>query len=186
MIIILKAVANDVKCSITGGFDSDDYVEAKINNTTITEHKAGAKVWFSPTDAKDIENLPIISPTPTLTFTPKNFKKARESKNISFNYDYSIETPYPPENILAKRENNIITISWDACVHLAGANYRNIDNIVAGEDEGKTEGQWLIEWEGGSTTVDKPIFSTEDASVHTYAITSILNGYLSLTRKITI
>lgn len=32
-----KWVANDVKCSITGGFDSDDYVEAKINNTTITD-----------------------------------------------------------------------------------------------------------------------------------------------------
>ncbi len=60
-----KWIANNVKCSITGGFDSGDFVEAKINNTTITDRISlnklcevanteiiAGKEWISATNNK--------------------------------------------------------------------------------------------------------------------------------------
>jgi hypothetical protein len=163
-----------------------DQIIRGLNNTAIVAHPVGAKVWFASSDANDIENLPIISPTPTITFTPKNFKNTGVTKSLSFAYDYSVETPYPPSNLQATRSDTTVTLTWRACVRLAGANYRNADNIVGGEDEGKTEGEWLITWSGGSATVSVPTFSREDASVQTYTVKSILNGYSSTSTSITI
>ncbi|WP_052435392.1 phage tail protein [Sulfurospirillum cavolei] len=163
-----------------------DQIIRGLNNTAIVEHPIGAKVWFASGDANDIENLPIISPTPTVTFTPKNFKSEGTTKSLSFTYDYSIEKPYPPASLQASRSGTTVTLTWRACVRLAGANYRNADNIIAGQDEGLSEGEWLVSWSGGSATVSSPTFSRDDATVLTYTVTSVLNGYSSASKTVTI
>jgi len=157
-----------------------------LNDTPISAHPIGEKVWFASVDANDIQNLPIISPTPTLSFTPENFKQQGITKTLSYTYDFSVETPYPPANLKAVRDGSNITISWHPRVRLAGANYRNADNIVAGEDEGKSEGSWLVEWEGGSETVSVPFFIRSDTQSKVYSISTVLGGYQSSKQQITI
>ncbi len=158
-----------------------------LNNTTISHHPVGTKVWFASVDANEIQNLPIITPNPNLHFTPINFKRRGVTKSLSYQYQYSVETPYPPSNIKAHRDGALVQISWVPCVRLAGANYRNADNIVAGEEEGKSEGEWIVTWDDGNERiVPTPEFTLESQAETTYTIRSRLGGYLSSPQEIKI
>jgi hypothetical protein len=156
-----------------------------LNNTPISAHTAGERVWFATVDGNDMPILTIISPNPTITLTPKNFSLIGESVSLGHNYDYSVETPYPPANLKAIRNGNEITITWHPCKRLAGANYRNADNILCGEDEGEFEGRWIVAWSGGEAIVTEPKFTRTDATVREYGIKSIFGAHVSAAVKIT-
>jgi hypothetical protein len=157
-----------------------------LNNTPITAHTAGERVWFATVDGNDMPILPIISPNPTIHLTPKNFSLIGDTVSVDHTYDYSVETPYLPANIKAAREGSDITITWHACKRLAGANYRNADNILCGENEGEYEGRWIVSWSGGETIVTEPKFIRTDAVVREYSIKSVIGAYISASVKITI
>jgi hypothetical protein len=157
-----------------------------LNNTPVTAHFAGERVWFATVDANDLNVLPIVSPNPTIIFTPKNFALIGESVSKEHNYDYSVETPYQPANLKAIRNGNDITITWYPCKRLAGANYRNADNILCGEDENEYEGRWLINWNDGEAVVLEPKFTRTDAVKREYSIKSAVGAHMSAVAKITI
>jgi hypothetical protein len=157
-----------------------------LNNTPITAHAKGERVWFATVDGNDMPILPIISPNPSIIFTPKNFALIGESVTVEHTYDYSVETPYKPVNVQAARDGNNITISWTPAKRLAGANYRNADNILAGEDEGEFEGRWKVTWSGGEAIVTDVKFTRTDAAAKTYNVISLLGAHWSSAVSITI
>lgn len=110
-----------------------------LSGTKITKHKKGAKVWFSPIDANDLEILPIISPNTTLHFTAYNYLQSSETKNLNFSHSQNAKRPYPPCNVWGERDGGKVILHWRNAVRLHGANYRNADNILAGADEGLLE-----------------------------------------------
>ena len=52
------------------------------------------------------------------------------------------------------RSGNEVSLKWRNRIKLGGANYRNIDTIPAGADEGRIDGYVVIEWsdEGSAKT----------------------------------
>ena len=117
-----------------------------LSGTKITRHNKGAKVWFAPIDANDLAILPIISPTTTLNFTPKNYVKDGEKKSLNFTHTLKAKRPYAPSNVYGERDGSKVILRWRNCVRLHGANYRNADNILAGADENLLEGIIFIEY----------------------------------------
>jgi hypothetical protein len=168
-----------------GGYWVENIIRG-VANTPITAHAVGERVWFIDVDGNDFPSLPIISPTPSLSFRARNMRNYTDSFVINHNYKFSVETPYPAGNLTATRDGATITLTWTPSVRLAGANYRNADNIVGGQDEGMQEGEWLVEWSGGSATTAGLSFSRDDTVVRQYSVTTVLNGYKSKTKTITI
>lgn len=117
-----------------------------LSGTKITRHLKGAKVWFAPVDANDLITLPLIAPNTTLYFQSHNFAMNNEAKSVSFSHSGKSKKPYPPSNLFATRDANRVTLGWRNCVRLHGANYRNADNLIAGEDEGLNENRVIIKW----------------------------------------
>lgn len=162
-------------------------------NTEKKAHPKGARVWFIDIDGNDFMPLPIQSTNPSIIFKAGNFRYTTPNFTINHNYKFSVETPYPPANAQGRREGGEIIISWYPCVRLHGAGPRNADNLIAGQDEGVFEGEWLIEWSGGSQIIGSGAkvgngfeFRRSDAAAKTYTIRSRLNGYLSKPKTVVI
>lgn len=150
-----------------------------LNNTKKSSYYGGTKVWLCEDTGREVGILPITSPTPTIKVQASNYLNLTEVKSLNYTYGYSVEKPYPPANIIAKRNGDVINISWGACVRLGGANFRNCDTIVAGEDEAKSEGFWeVVSFPSASVIqTDKP--SCEIRGANMLGIRSVLGGYTS-------
>jgi hypothetical protein len=194
-----ELIAYQFRDSQTDGSYTVTHIMRGLMNTEKKVHPANARVWFIDVDANDFEALPIQSATPLISFCAGNMRYTTPNFNVSHNYGFSVETPYPPANVEAVRDGSAITIKWYPCVRLGGAGPRNADNIICGQDEGTYEGEWLIEWNGGSQIIDgTPIdgaatkvgnrfeFRRIDSAAKTYTIKSRLNGYLSKPKTVTI
>jgi hypothetical protein len=204
-----ELIGYQFRTSQTDGSYTVTHIMRGLMNTVKTSHPKNTRVWFFDVDANDFDALPIQSPTPSISFRAGNMRYTTPDFTINHNYKFSVETPYPPANVQGMRDGNTITISWYPCVRLGGAGPRNADNIIAGQDEGNYEGEWLIEWSGGSQIVDgtpievvfpQPIgkvyiptkvgngfvFSRDESATKIYTIRSRLNGYLSKPKTVTI
>ncbi|MFV0480531.1 MAG: phage tail protein [Campylobacteraceae bacterium] len=166
--------------------DGDFYVYNIIRGLCDTEikiHLKGTKVWFSSVGFSDIRTLSVEKVNPTITFTPKNFKTFGESVTKSIEYNFNIEKPLLPQILSAKRTAlDTIQIEISPRVRFKGANYREPDGIVYGEDEGSIEGIILVKWDNQQREYthylgDRIIFTNNIATEKDYEIVCILNGY---------
>ena len=121
-----------------------------LAGSKIVEHKKGAKVWFMTKDLNECKTLSCIGRNSTLKFSFKN-QKAEVNKSLNVTLSDENYKPYAPSNLSAVRNGDKVELKWRNRIKLGGANYRNIDNLPAGADEGKIDGYVMIEWAGGST-----------------------------------
>lgn len=124
-----------------------------IAGTPISSHKKGAKVWFAPVDVNEIQTLSCVSLNPTLRFVLSN-SRGQIEKTLKIELNDENYKPYAPSNLQASRAGDEVTLKWRNRIKLGGANYRNIDTIPAGADEGRIDGYVVIEWsdEGSAKT----------------------------------
>jgi len=110
----------------------------------VTTHNVGEEFWIAPDSANQLTKLNITSLIPTIKAYVEN--QYNESPTISTNYTYqfSIETPYPVNGVRVIPKGGSADLQWTPCVRLMGANFRNCDTIVAGQDEGMVEGVFNI------------------------------------------
>ena len=124
-----------------------------IAGTPIQAHSKGAKVWFAPVDVNEIQTLSCVSLNPTLRFVLSN-SRGQIEKTLKIELNDDNYKPYAPSNLQASRNGEKVSLKWRNRIKLGGANYRNIDTIPAGADEGRIDGYVVIEWsdEGGAKT----------------------------------
>lgn len=154
-----------------------------LNYTDIKTHYIGSLVYLALDDGNAVGILQVNSITPTLYATASNYTKTSPTKSIKYDYKFSVEKPYPPSNIKINKKGEIVELSWIACVRLAGANYRSCDNIIAGEDEGKSEGEFNITFDGNSLQTKENFISIKTTSKVFY-LKTILNGFCSKEIKV--
>jgi hypothetical protein len=152
-----------------------------VMNTEIRTHAAADECWLVYIDVNTIDTI-SITPGSTIAVKFEAFNDYETAENTE-NYDYiwTVETPYPPSNLTASRVGNDITLVWEPCKRLAGANYRDPDTIVGGMEEGDTEGEWWVTWDNWTNYVvaTTPTYGRTDASSQTYKVKSYLNGHFS-------
>lgn len=105
-----------------------------IIGTKIKAHSAGALVWFAGVSIYDLDILELNSPNSTIYFVAKSFA-AEQTTSLEFTHSLGSTKPYAPCDILAKRQGEIVFLSWRYREAQSGANYRNADDMKAGEDE---------------------------------------------------
>ncbi|AIR80131.1 TPA: phage tail protein [Campylobacter fetus subsp. venerealis] len=149
-----------------------------MNNTKKSYHSSGTRVWLCEDIGSEVGILPIVTTEPTIKAVAQNYINVTETKSLSYKYKFSVEKPYTPSNIQGFRDGGVVNLSWTPCVRLAGANFRNCDTIVAGEDEGKSEGAWEIRYSGGVVKTDK-LNAQITTTATTFYIKSVLGGYFS-------
>ena len=166
-----------------------------LMNTPIRDHNPGEEVWVFYLDGNE---LPVFSTEPssiTIDLIPFNHREQASAYSFSHSYSWTVEKPYPPSNLKANRSGDTVTISWVPRKRLSGANYRNIDNLPAGDGEGTYEGEWWVSWDGwASYEVVKPsslqngrvVFTRTDPQTRTYRIKSVVNGFQSEERSVVI
>lgn len=120
-----------------------------IAGTPIGAHKKGAKVWFAPVDLNEVQTLSCVSLNPTLRFVLSN-SRGQIEKTLKIELNDDNYKPYTPSNLQAVRSGDTVSLKWRNRIKLGGANYRNIDTIPAGADEGRIDGYVVIEWSDGS------------------------------------
>ena len=131
-----------------------------IAGTPIQAHSKGAKVWFAPVDLNEVQTLSCVSLNPTLRFVLSN-SRGQIEKTLKIELNDDNYKPYAPSNLQAVRSGDTVSLKWRNRIKLGGANYRNIDTIPAGADEGRIDGYVVIEWSDGSG--EKTATSTGDS-----------------------
>ncbi len=166
-----------------------------LMDTKISTHNSGEEVWIFYLDGNEI---PVFSTEPssiTIDLIPFNHREQASAYSFSHSYSWTVEKPYPPSNLKANRSGDTVTISWVPRKRLSGANYRNIDNLPAGDGEGTYEGEWWVSWDNwASYEVVKPsslqngrvVFTRTDPQTKTYRIKSVVNGFQSEERSVVI
>lgn len=164
-------------------------------DTQIRTHYDGEEVWIFYLDANE---LPVFSTQPSsvnIELVPFNHRNEATATSTAHTYGWRVEKPYPPSNVKGTRSGNTVTISWVPRKRLSGANYRNIDNVPAGDGEGTWEGVWWVSWDNWSSYVEvnpsslqngRVVFMRTDSTVRTYRIKSVVNGFQSEEVSITI
>ncbi|MCI4437601.1 MAG: hypothetical protein JHC33_12410, partial [Ignisphaera sp.] len=109
-----------------------------------TTHSIGEAFWFSPYSGNQLPTLPITSITPNIKVFAKNPYSTSPETSVDYTYTNSVETPYAVNSLEVVSGVGKATLKFSPRVRLSGANYRNCDTILAGEDEGKVEGIFNI------------------------------------------
>ena len=121
-----------------------------LNDTSIVSHAVGEPVFIGPSDGRFTSILPINNSTPSLQFYNHNHINVSGKVNLNPTYTFTTSKPYNPVPVQTGFEATRV-FSWRPRVALSGANYRNEDKIVAGEDEGKVTGYYEITFPDSST-----------------------------------
>ena len=114
-----------------------------LNDTDIVAHSVGAHIFIGASDGRFTTILPINNSTPTLQFYNHNHVNVSEKVNLNPTYTFTTGKPYNPVPFQTGFDTTRV-FAWRPRVALAGANYRNEDRIVAGEDEGKVTGYYEV------------------------------------------
>jgi len=110
----------------------------------VTAHSIGEAFWVAPVSANSLPVLKITSTSPNIKVFAENPYSRSAEINTNHTYNYGVETPYKINSLLVVPLGTSGDLKWSPCVRLKGANYRNCDTIVAGEDEGVFEGIYNI------------------------------------------
>jgi len=109
-----------------------------------TSHSIGETFWVATSNANQVPPLKITSLTPTIKVYAENTYDVSPELSQAYTYDFNIETPYPINGLKVIAKGGSADLQWTPCVRLKGANFRNCDTIVAGQDEGVVEGVFNI------------------------------------------
>jgi hypothetical protein len=150
-----------------------------------TAHSIGEEFWVTPVSANQLRPLPIVSITPTISVYAENSVGTSPSISSTYTYNYSLETPYPPNSLRVTPMVGYANLLWSPCVRLAGANYRNCDTIVAGHDEGVVEGSFKIYKDNVYVTTIIPktsdtFISYQVTQTGTWAISTVVGSFESV------
>ena len=157
----------------------------------ISVHTVGEDFWLSPFNGNQAIALPITSITPTIYIYTTNGTQSSPINWEYCEYDFAIEKPYPPNSVSKISKGGSVDIVWTPRVRLKGANYRNCDMILAGEDEGATEG-WFNIYKDSTfvTDVTPSAYCTElvfnVTEVGEWSVESQIGNYRSVKINITI
>lgn len=160
-----------------------------LSGKKITSHKKGAKVWFAPKDANDLEVLPIISPNTTIFFKAGNFAESAETKKLEFTSSGEAKKAYPISNLKAWKSGGKTYFKWVNRVRLHGANFRSMDVMPAGIDENLMENEVLLKISDGTEfhiKADNFTYETDKKLTYSFYNAAYITGILSDKTEITI
>lgn len=124
-----------------------------LGGSTISSHSSGEDVYINPTNGGFASTLRIINESTTLSCYASNHQSVSPKAFTTVNYNRTIEKPYPVTPFIKNGD-----IVWRPRVALAGANYRSTERIVAGEDEGKVTGYYVVKEPNGNEVTITPQF----------------------------
>jgi hypothetical protein len=156
-----------------------------------TTHSIGEDFWVSPYSGNQQPTLSITSLTPTIKVYAENQYSTSPETSVAYTYTNSVETPYSVNSVKVIEGIATATLEFSPCVRLAGANYRNCDTVLAGEDEGKVEGIFNIYKDTTLlTTITPPSYTTSLSYVvnspGNYYVETQLGAYKSIKTLATI
>ncbi|MCI6989391.1 MAG: phage tail protein [Campylobacter sp.] len=175
--------------SLGDGLWEVSYLIRGLSGKEIKKHLKGAKVWFAPKDANDLDVLELISPKTTIYFKAGNFADSAETKKLEFNHSGKAKMPYPISNLKAWKKDSKTYFKWVNCVRLHGANFRSSDVISAGVDENLMENEVLLKISDGSEfhiKADNFEYETNKHLTYSFYNVAYTTGILSKEVKITI
>jgi hypothetical protein len=145
-----------------------------------TTHTVGEAFWLCPIAPNELPVVSFYSLTPTFHVYAENQFTQSEETTVNYTYNGEIDTPYTVNSLRCVAGELI----WSPCVRLSGANYRNCDTILSGQDEGNVEGIFNVYKNstllGTVTPSNYETFITYPiTSVGTYLIKTKLGSYES-------
>lgn len=162
-----------------GGTYQAENIARGLFNSTIRDHNTGEEVWVLYIN---YSNHGYILTSDKVSFDvdlePTNHRNVGSQTTIAHTYGFTRETPYPPFNLKGERAGSDITLTWQPAKRNSGARYINPDSIIAGDQEGDSEGSWWVSDDNWVTytEVTSPTFSQTEPTPKTYKVKSYLNG----------
>lgn len=162
-----------------------------LSGTKISRHLAGAKVWFAPEDANDLQTLGLISADTVLRFWINSHPFAKRVSETYYNLDFhhsdNDQIPYAPSNLYYERNGDEVEIKWRYAQALSGAMYSSADVIMAGDGENIRDNKVVIKFNGLEYKFDEEEAKfTAPLNTNFEIFAMAKNGRISAVQKFTI
>lgn len=134
----------------SGNFEVQGIVRG-LAGTSIVNHDSGATIWVSQQGSRFSSVIDATSLAGTGMIWAENNLNLGPQVSIAVAHNRINEMPY---KVVPYTKNGDIV--WRPRVPQSGANYREVDTIVAGQDEGKVTGYYVVEEPNGNQVTITP------------------------------